>query len=447
MKGKPVLLLFFLLSVTSILWSQAPVRTEEFIYTILAFNGKDYSGTYCRQDSDTIYLYENTDSFISAGKAFVYYWPITESWKVDQSVLDVSFNGTLRVKDKDQHIELSSASYTYFSIREGFQTEWKAVMEDDAIREYDRYMELASTYLQEVRNYDFAIFQYEEHANLLFRDITDQKNAGLPYEDLLVELESLEKPEEPEVPSYYGTPPVPLKRGYHLNLPKGKYTLSFLTREGLEMAWSEKTLIVEGKQTGATIGFEVIPADRWVYSSDSVQPSSVLYVNGKTDLYLRPFFQEKYNDLFYSKLIKNDAVGNRNVDRWVKIRQVFGSSIVIEYENESVTVKENQYVVEQTKSASLGYTILPYNPDEPHDNRAPNLIAYRIPIDAETPAFSFYSVSEEGSMLSGSGRKIRVVEDPERGWLFIATACIPLIIMIIVQIRRKKKLLSEQTLE
>ncbi len=446
MSRKPALFIIFLLSTAWALWSQAPVRTEEFIYTILSYNGKDYSGTYCRQASDTIYLYENTDNFISAGKAFVYYWPITESWKIDQSVLDISFDGILRVEDNGQNIDLSPVFYTYFSVREGLQTEWKAVMGDEATREYDRYRELATTYLQEVRNYEQAVLRYEERANMLFREITTRKNEGLPYENLLTEMEGLQKPKEPEIPTYYGTPPVPLKQGYHLNLPKGEYSLRFLTHEGLEMAWSGKILIVEGKKGDPTIGFEVIPADRWVYSSDSVQPSSVLYVNGKTDLYIRPFFQEKYNDLFYSKLINNDAVGNGNVDRWVKTRQVLGSVIVIEYRDSPVTVEENQFVVDQTKGANLGYTILPYNPDESYDSRTPNLIAYKIPIDEETPAFSFHLVDEDGTMLPGSGRKVRIVENPERGWLFIGTACIPLIVIILVKSRRKKTLRSGQTL-
>ena len=54
----------------------------------------------------------------------------------------------------------------------------------------------------------------------------------------------------------------------------------------------------------------------------SVTPSSILYVNGVADLYLRPFFEDEFNDLAYEKTVNNAARGNPNIVKWVRIQQV-----------------------------------------------------------------------------------------------------------------------------
>ena len=92
-----VLSLFF----SNFLYSQNPERTEQLIYSILAFDGKDYSGTFCREDSDTIYLMANASSFLSPKTTFVYYWPITEEWKTDTEILDKTMEGALEITGKN----------------------------------------------------------------------------------------------------------------------------------------------------------------------------------------------------------------------------------------------------------------------------------------------------------------------------------------------------------
>jgi len=48
----------------------------------------------------------------------------------------------------------------------------------------------------------------------------------------------------------------------------------------------------------------------------------VLYADGTADLYPGPFLELEHNDLYYEKIIRNDAKGNPNLMKWVRIQQV-----------------------------------------------------------------------------------------------------------------------------
>ena len=78
-------------------FSDAPVRTEQLIWSVIAFNGSDYSPTFVPGTSDTIYLLADAPSILSARMTFVYWWPITSEWRTDTDALNVPLPGTLEV--------------------------------------------------------------------------------------------------------------------------------------------------------------------------------------------------------------------------------------------------------------------------------------------------------------------------------------------------------------
>ena len=57
-------LLAFLFSCSQFLFPQVPERKEEFVYSIVPFQGDEYAGTFCREGSDTIYLLAGHDDSI-----------------------------------------------------------------------------------------------------------------------------------------------------------------------------------------------------------------------------------------------------------------------------------------------------------------------------------------------------------------------------------------------
>lgn len=420
-------------------FSEAPVRIEELIYTIVAYNGRDYSATFCREESDTIYLYANGDSFLSLKKNFVYYWPITQEWKTDSSVLDVTFDGVLEIKGRGVEQSLFSVDYTYFNLRGNYENNWKAVKEGEAHAEWERYLGIVKSYLDAMDRYNREHTDYENRVNQLFFEISKLKQEGKDHSKKLDELNSLKSPEEPARPDYYFVPPVPVQHGYNINLPAGEYRMRFLTKDGKLMSGSEKKLIVFDKRRTEGIGFDIIPEDRWTMPSESTRPSEVLYVNGKSDLFIRPFLQNEYNDLYFNKLVANDARGNPNLNRWVKIQQVPKSSIELSLGKELRSLKEAPYMVEQVEGANLGYRIVDYDPDGSHKNEQPSIIAFRIPIrGSERKALSLFATDEKGTNLKGSGRSIRIIEGQKAIPLLLFIAACPLIAMGIILALRKR---------
>jgi hypothetical protein len=205
------------------------------------------------------------------------------------------------------------------------------------------------------------------------------------------------------------------------------------------MESSEKTVIVHDRSRANGIGFEVIPSDRWTRPESSVTPSSVLYVDGSADLYLRPFFEEEFNDLAYEKTINNAARGNPNIAKWVRIQQVPHATIEVDRPGSGRSVlTEQPYVVEQAKGSSLGYTIQPYDPVGAHKDAEPNLIAFRMPVNRKVTAIRFYALNGKGERLAGSERELRVVGKIQAAWLLLVLALAPLLVMAVVLLVRAR---------
>jgi hypothetical protein len=198
--------------------------------------------------------------------------------------------------------------------------------------------------------------------------------------------------------------------------------------------------VVFEKRRAEAIGLEVIPGDKWTRPVESKTPASVLYIDGSTDLYLLPFFQREYNDLYYAKMKKNDAMGNPNLMTWVRIQQVPKARIeVTRPGSETEMVFEKPYYVEQVKGAALGYQIVPFDPEGKHKDRDPSLQAFHIPVTEEQRVIRLRVQDKEGQYLSSSERQIRVITPAKAGFVSLILALVPLAVMAFVLARRSRR--------
>ncbi len=441
--------LLLLLGCAGLALADVPVREEQFVYQILAFNGRDYSGTFARQDADTIYLMADVDNFITARKTFVYFWPITQDWKLDTSVLNVPFEGTLELSGrKKEPEEIGMTPYTYYNVRGEYVLNWKVATGDDADRAWKHYQELMGAYWNSVQKYYQQRAVYEAMLNELTSRITKMRERGEDISKLLEVLKGLKAPPEPEYPNEYVVAPVPVQQAFILNLPVGEYRIRFFTREGKIMEGSERRIVSFEKRRAEGIGLEVIPGDRWTRPIESKTPSSVLYVDGSTDLYLRPFFEQEYNDLYYDKMQKNDAKGNPTLMKWVRIQQVPKARIevtrpagqgAVNGSAETEMILEKPFYVEQIKGAALGYQIVPFDPEGKHKGRDPSLIAFHLPISADQRVIRLRVQDKEGVYLPSSQRQVRIIRPPRAGFVSLILAVMPLVVMAVVLIRRSRK--------
>jgi hypothetical protein len=427
--------------------NDAPVRTEQAIYSILAYNGKDFSPTFCRQDSDSIFLLAGVDSVLSMKKAFVYYWPLTEDWRTDASVLDVTFGGVLEIHARNERIaEIHQVGYTYFNIRGVYENDWHVATGPDAEQEVLRYKTMVSEYIAASDRFRAANREFEMLFDAIASRITELKNRGLDYSELAERIQELERPPEPEEPSYYTAPPSKPAQGFVVNLAAGEYDILFRNPDGSVMEGSEKHLMVYSPAETNGVGYSVIPGDKWTRPADSTTPSSVIYVNGKTDLYVNPYYQDLVNDLYYNRMVKNDSTGNPNILNWVRIQQVVGATIeVVDTDGVSRAIPEEPFMVEQTETASLGYRIVPYDPDGAHKNYRPSIIAYRLPIAAGNKVTRLRLYEDDASVpRAGSARQIRIVDASRKQQHLVIFALLPLAAMAAVLITRRRKIAQQE---
>jgi len=437
-----MLFIFFLFFIFIGLSSaNVPVRQEQFIYSVMAFNGKDYSGTFCSENSDTIYLIADQDNFITARKTLVYYWPITGDWKTDYDALNYPFDGTLKltVKGGESRI-ISSERYTYYNVQGEYEQNWEVTTGDEAEKTWQHYLSLINEYWLITEQYQKAKISFDLMMNKLAEEITKKRNSGLDVTELIEKLKVLRLPEPPQPPNDYIVPPSPVQSAFILNLPRGEYNIHFINKDDTVMEDSKKRVIVFKKRRTDGIGFEVIPGDKWTRPVESKTPSSVLYVDGTTNLYLRPFFQDEFNDLYYKKMLKNDAKGNPNLMNWVHIQQVPGGRIELtgnNYDNEEIL--EKPFYVEQAKGSGMGYKIVPFDSEGTHKDRGPNLIAFKVLMNNERSVIKLNLLDRNGLNLAGSSRQIRVVVKTRCQSVLLLLCLLPLLVMAVIRIIRSRK--------
>jgi hypothetical protein len=425
--------------------AQVPVREEQLIYSILAFNGKDYAATFARREAPAIYLVAGVDNFLTVRDAFVYFWPITQDWKTDTSVLNVPFTGTLEVRGGSLHQArtLTPVRYTYYNTRGEYELNWKVATGEEADKAWEKYQQVMADYYDRAQKYSQARALYEAMLNELTMRITKMRDQGQDVSRLVAALQNMSSPKEPEYPRDYVVPPRPVEKAFVLNLPVGEYSIRFFNQDGTVMEGSERKVISFQKRRAEGIGLEVIPGDKWTRPVESTTPHSVLYVDGSADLYVRPFFEQEYNDLYYEKMQRNDARGNPNVMKWVRIQQVPQAGIRLAAGAQSRVIKEEPFFVEQVKGASLGYRIVPYDPQGAHKDRDPSLRAFHIPLPkGGAPVMRLAALDKSGAALAGSGRQIRVLGPSRAGFVALILALLPLAVMAAVLIARSRRVSS-----
>ena len=426
--------------------AQAPLREEQFVYSIVAFNGRDYAGTFARREADTIYLMADVDNFITARNALVYFWPITGEWKLDLSELDVPFEGSLELGGRGREPRaVGMTPYTYYNVRGEYELNWKVATEAAAEAVVQHSRELIAAYYDAVQAFQRERALYEELLNELAGVITTLRKEGRDVTALVAELEKLQPPAQPEPPDHYVVPPSTIQQAFILNLPVGQYDIRFLTADGEVMEGSERRIVTFARRRAEAVGLEVIPGDKWTRPVESTSPASVLYVDGTTDLYLRPFYQQEYNDLFYEKLRRNDAKGNPGLMKWVRIQQVPGAALAVSAGTarsrtaEPRMVQEEPFVVEQIPGGALGYRIMPFDPDGAHQGREPALRAFHVPLSARQPVLHLRVHDRDGQMLPSSDRQVRLVTPPANGWLSLLLAAVPLLALVAALALRSRR--------
>jgi hypothetical protein len=422
-------------------FAQAPVRMENLIYSILAYNGRDYSSTFARIASPVLYLIAGVDSFLTVRKTLVYFWPLTGEWKTSVSALDVPIDGVLEITDRrGVRTRVIASRYTYYNERSDYELNWKVARDAEADRIWAFWTKIMDAYQTAMKDYRNKVVKQEAERSSLIVRIQRLRNEGRNVTVLVDRLSKMKEPEVPRQPQEFVVRPAEIQRAFILNLPAGEYSARFRSADGSVLEGSEKMLVVHNKRRSRGIGYEVIPGDKWTRPVESTAPSAILYVDGSSDLYLRPFFEDEYNDLYYAKTIRNDDRGNPNLMKWERIQQVPRAEIELTGRGAGKSaLREEPWFVEQEQGATLGYRIVPFDPRGAQKGKEPSLIAFRVILGRGRAVTRLRTVDSSGGLLPGSERQIRVIAPPPAEPVLPLLALAPFGAMTIILLRRARR--------
>lgn len=438
-----LLILLFTLGSLSVLGADVPERKEEFIYSIVAFQGDEYTGTFSKEDSKKIYFLADRDNFLVGLNTFVYFWPITGEWRTDVQTFQHMHEGTLELSGKNmEKTILEKENYTYYVVKGEYKNELIIATGEEAKEVKETYQQSIRDYYDAMSEYNKAQLRHKEKIMEMADIIKEKREKGEDVTELVNELKELPPPIPPERPEQYVVPPGEVRPAFIINLPAGEYSIRHLSPDGKVLEQSDKTLIIFEANRTRGIGYEIIPGDKWTRPEESKTPSSVVYIDGTTDLYLRPFYEKEYNDHYYKRLLDNNDSGNPNLMTWQRGTQIPRATIRarntrITGQTQDLEITEEPYYVEQAKGAALGYTIVPYDPEGAHRDKDPSLKGFHIPLTPESRKITLRTEDYEGNLLEGSSRQIRVVPKDSDNVLLLILSFVPLLAMAVVFLTRR----------
>ena len=273
--------------VTAAAFGDVHDREEQLIYSLAVFNGTGYSSTFGAASSDTLYLLADVDNFVTLRKTFVYYRPADAALKTDATLLDAAVEGVLEISGRSGDSQsLPPEYYTYYYYQPGSDAAaaWRTATGPEAHRVHLDYTEKLRRYREGMDDYRLDRATYDYMIGELERRIRERTEAGDDVTRLEEVLRGLEAPARPLFPEEYAVPPVRVERAFVVNLPAGRYRARLVGRGGRILEGSEKTIVVFGRFGEPTVGYEVIPGDKWNRPVDSRSSGAVIYVDGSSDL-------------------------------------------------------------------------------------------------------------------------------------------------------------------
>lgn len=425
---KPVAWVALLAAVATAAQGDIHDRDEQLVYSLTVFNGRGYSATFSAETSDTIYLLADLDNFLALRKTFVYYRPADDALKTDTTLLNATVDGFLEISGgavDSQNLPLED--YTYYHLRGDGAANWRTATGPEAHLVYLDYAEKLRKYRSGMDDYRLDRATYDYMVDELKRRIQEQRQIGGDVAKLEEVLRGLAAPARPRFPEEYAAPPVRVDRAFVVNLPAGSYRARLVRRDGRVLEGSEKTIVAFGRFGEPTVAYEVIPGDRWNRPVESRSSGSVIYVDGSSDLYLIPYHQHEFTDLFYEKLVRNDARGSPGLRRRVSFQVIPEVRLAVPDRDGPITTIETlPYFVEQERSGSYGYRIVPFDAEGAHRNREPGFEAFHLEQDRYGTRMRIALVDSQGDVVGTSMRHVRLLEGSPSAGALAPLAFLPL---------------------
>ena len=418
--------------------AQTTNSERAFVYGINAAIPDNFAGTFAPPTVDAIFLLADGTSVISPRYTEIYFWPITNEYRADWNALNEPVPGVLEVvRDGRVVAELTPTDYTIHFKQEGTTTTGELFLGQAAI---DAEAEFRSR--QEAFRKASSDYQRAEQAWLdAMAEASSRQEAG----------ETVEVPPEPVRPDPIGIFSNGLNSGFPIDLDPGQYRIRLRGSNGNIVPGSERALnVFAPRRTG--VGYTIVPETRWTTPLESSAPSDVIFGAADSALYLEPHLAREYPARDWSLLqnpqrlpaggggwewVNGEPLGDQ------RFEIIVGDTVV---DRRSLT----PYNVQQLPGSQLGYEVIemdsaaPATPDSSESQR-PDFEAYPIDLQGTGEQYQIRLTSEQGDVVPGSIRQVRVPRDPPITRLLVLPV-IPLVAGALV-ISRRRRVRSSRPLE
>jgi hypothetical protein len=406
--------------------AQAPVKDSRFVYSLSVYTGSEHASVVAPPAVETVYVLADRPSVLEPKQTEVYYWPITDEWRVDPTAQNRLVPGRLEVAQGGrvvQSLELTDfvVQFDQLSLAGG-----GLFLGDEAGRARARFEGERLAYLERERAY---VEVYQAFLGGL-DDLRRRAEAGQP-------VRAPEPPARPDPLTLYSTE---VGRGFALTLPPGRYDLSLRDGAGLVVPDSQKRLVAIAPRR-AGVGYEVVPEEKWTLPQRADDPSNAIYTVPGGVLYLRPFRALEFNALEHARL-KNpqDRAATANRWTWVHVEPIDGPQLRVVERGAQRLQPLERFTVEQVPGAALGYRVVPWS-----GQRSPDLVAYRVEAPAGAGVLRVELYNDFGPARPDSAREI-VANAGAPDWQLALPVLLPLAVGATVWLWRRERLQSVRSL-
>lgn len=398
-----------------------PVKTQQFVYSITAFDGSVYQSTFAPNAANTIYLLAGVPNVLSPRETLVYYWPLSKEYQADWLSADRLMTGNLQVLQGGTVIKsLPLVPYVVQTPSGNWQRDTALYTGPAAPAAYQKYKDSQDAYWAGVRAFDTAEAQYEQQMASLGQN-------GAPTDKTLPKA-----PVRPAAPTLDSVQP---NRGYLIDLAAGNYEIRVVNDQNQIWPGSEHALAVFApRRTG--LGYNVVPQDRWTSPYASDDTNTVIYVTRPMTLYLEPYAEEEINQAAYKRLLDpQDGSGRDDVWTWIHTQPVAGGELRVASPGQgTATVPSRPYLVKQIQNTALGYTVVPYD-SKTMAGTHPSFSAFKVTVQSASQPMSLTLLGGTGATVPTSQREIQAVH-VSQDWLPLLPAPIVLVLGVLLRVRR-----------
>ncbi|MCL4459581.1 MAG: hypothetical protein M1136_02335 [Chloroflexi bacterium] len=420
------IVLLLILTLASTATAQPPEKEKQFVYALSAFDGKLYNSSFCPQSVTTLYLLADERNIIAPRRTEVYFWPLTNEYMADWFSLDEKVQGTLEILQGGRLAWSFPTTKYCIQYPEGQDGGKVYLYEGEAAeRQYEKFTKARENFFKQIEDYNH---QSDEYGRLL--EEWSKKAPG--------ERQTL-PPEPPQPPPPFKFVSTGVFEGFVVSLPEGSYTVRVRAGDGSIVAGSEKKLIVFASRRQG-IGYVVRPQSRWTVPEQAADPAGVIYAQGESTIYLEPFTQREYRDLYYARLLNPQSQeGREDSWRWVFLQPESGVRLQIIKQGQLInTIDLQPYFAQLTPGPALGYEVVPYDKEKIKEG-SPSFTGYKVQLDPGGALYTVRLIDSAGQVVPGSEREIRIIKAQDTLTAF-PPAAVPLLAGIILMAWHRRRL-------